>query len=128
MLCTVDVENIANSILSSLPHNITCDKVLWWFCLFFGGFLCFGLVWFVFLEKTLIGISGFNLSSNKRQKMLINLCHLFLNKGESSVNNVISSATGKLCDLINCISIPSGFVVKTGMQQEKGTCSPRYSH
>lgn len=40
-----------------------------------------------------------------------------MNKGESSVNNTISSATGNnLCDLINHISIPSEFVVKAGMK------------
>jgi len=60
MLCAVDVENIANSILSSLPQNTTRDKVL----------CCF------FLEKSLVGISDFNPSSNKRQKNLINLCHI----------------------------------------------------
>lgn len=37
-----------------------------------------------------------------------------MNKGESSGNNAISSAPGNLCDLINYISIPSGFVVKAG--------------
>lgn len=59
-----------------------------------------------------------------------------MDKGETSVNNAIPSTTGNLCDLINYISIPSGFVVKAGMklnfsikmQQEKGTCLPRYTH
>lgn len=58
-----------------------------------------------------------------------------MNKGESSVNNAVSSAPGNLCDL-NYISIPSGFVVEADiylifsikMQQEKGTCPPRYIH
>lgn len=54
-----------------------------------------------------------------------------MSKGQTSVSNTISSATGNLRDLITCVSIPLGLVTKASMtlifplrmQQEKGTCA-----